>query len=97
MKNNWTRKLCMMLVISACILLPACQTAEKPKDNKEPVKKEESKKTEDEAKDLPMEAEETDMEGEDVASEEGSVSEPEEKDTNASELPEETNPDAEEE
>lgn len=64
MKNNWAKKFCMMLMVLACIGLSACQTADKSKDNKEPVKTEQNNdetKTENDSLPVEVDVEEDEM------------------------------------
>lgn len=69
MKNNWTKKFWMMLMVLACIGLSACQTADKSKDNKEPIKTEQNNdETKTETDSLPVEA---DVEGDELQGSEG--------------------------
>ena len=69
MKNNWTKRFCMMLMVLACIGLSACQNADRLKDNKEPVKTEQNNdETKTENDSLPVEA---DVEGDELQGSEG--------------------------
>jgi len=87
----------MVLAMLVCIGLSACQPADKSKDQQEPVKKEENKKTEDETESFPMEIDDADIEGESGMSNEDSAGESEEDTLEPPEIPDETDLSVEEE